>query len=83
MAKLNWQKLSLQQHRDRQAQIANKSASQKKLDKKWLLGKHYGTEISKLSLDYLIWASENLPEGNYHKLKADCELIRRYNKSNT
>jgi hypothetical protein len=79
MAKLNWQKLAHQQQHDRNRRAANRHDNQKKLEKVWQIGKYYGKKLDELPLDYLIWASENLGENNYHKLKADSELIRRHN----
>ena len=78
MAKLNWQKVASQQQRDRSQKIYNRNSKEKQLEKVWLLGKHSGKKLNELPLGYLIWASENLAENNYHKLKADSELIRRY-----
>jgi hypothetical protein len=79
MAKLNWQKLASQQQRDRSQKNYNRNSKEKQLEKVWLLGKHYGKKLNELPLGYLIWASETLSEDNHHKLKADSELIRRYN----
>ena len=79
MAKLNWQKVASQQYRDRAEKAHNRSSKEKQLEKVWLLGKHYGKKLNELPIGYLIWASENLAQDNYHKLKADSELIRRYN----
>ena len=78
MAKLNWQKLHIESKAQTNNRVANQEDWRRKHKNTWLLGKHYGKKINELSTKYLIWASENLPEGNVHKSKADVELIRRY-----
>jgi hypothetical protein len=82
MAKLNWQKLATIQAHDRHSKSYNKNESRKDLDKKWLLGAHYGKTMNQLPLQYLLWVSETFEDKNYHKIKADAELIKRHNKLN-
>lgn len=82
MARLNYQRLAEQQRQDRSDRISRRNhysyESEQRNRQIWLLGKHKGKNIQDLPLNYLIWASENLGEDNYHKTKADVELIRRY-----
>jgi hypothetical protein len=80
MAKLNYQKLAVQQQHDRNRSRTNKHESAKKFEKIWMLGTHYGKKLHELPLQYLIWVSETFKENDYHKLKADAELIRRHTK---
>lgn len=80
MAKLNWQKVAATQQRERNQHQFNHHEQQKKLDRVWLLGKHYGKPLGQLPLEYLLWASKTLPDNTYHRLKADSELTKRYYK---
>ena len=80
MAKLNYHKLHIQQQADRRNSEANQADWRRRHENTWLLGKHYGKKTNTLPLNYLIWASENLPEGNIHQSKANQELRKRYAK---
>lgn len=76
MARLNWQKLALDQRNARSAAQAKQTQD----SKIWFIGQYYGYNIADLPVDYLIWVSENFAESNYHRQRADVELIRRYNQ---
>jgi len=78
MAKLNYQKLAVQQQHDRNRSRTNKHENAKRFEKIWMVGIHYGKQLNELPLEYLIWVSKEFKENNYHKLKADAELIRRH-----
>ena len=78
MARLNYHKLAIEQNADKRNYEENQRDWQRRNKDTWLLGKHYGKKLKTLPLNYLIWASENLEEGNYHKAKADSELHRRW-----
>ena len=80
MARLNYHKLAIEQNADRRNSEENKRDWARRNQGTWMLGKHYGTPIKTLPLNYLIWASETLEEGNYHKSKADHELRTRHHK---
>lgn len=82
MARLNYQKLAIQQNADKRNYEANRRDWQRRNQHTWLLGKHYGKKINSLPLNYLIWVSETFNEGNPHKAKADNELLNRYHKQN-
>jgi hypothetical protein len=83
MARLNYQRLAQQQRLDNSNRVSNRNSYAYETEQRnrhiWLLGKYKGKKMTDLPLDYLIWASENLGEDNYHKVKADVELIRRHN----
>ena len=80
MARLNYHKLAIEQNADRRNSQENQRDWQRRNIGTWLLGKHYGKAVHTLPLNYLIWASETLEEGNYHKAKADLELRKRHRK---
>lgn len=80
MARLNYHKLAIDQQAQRRNSQENQRDWARRNQDTWLLGKHYGTPINALPLNYLIWASETLQEGNYHKAKADNELRKRHRK---
>lgn len=78
MSRLNWQRVAAQQQRDRATKQYNRGQAEKRLERIWLLGKHYGKHMHELPLEYLIWASETFKDDDYHRLKADAELLKRY-----
>lgn len=82
MAKLNWQKVAAdKKYKQSQANyFTDKSQANKNY---FMIGKHKGTHIRHIPTNYLIWASESLPERDIHKGLADKELVRRYNKIST
>lgn len=84
MARLNWQKLSVDSKQQaarefylQQQPIGGSSKSFYKNNKLWhIQGKHLGTHYSKLPLHYLNWVVDNL-KGDAKQIATD-ELYRRF-----
>jgi hypothetical protein len=81
MSKLNWQKLNYQ---SKQQAFREKSETPAPFNyddnSLWSLpGKHYGTHLTKLPLNYLLWILDNSTSGKYKGI-AESELYRRYNE---
>ena len=88
MARLDWQKVyhksqaevnSTPEEKDIKADLYYKHKQFKKTLKTgiWPSGKHSGTRVNELPVNYLIWAGQHL-HINYLKQQANNELLRRY-----
>ena len=88
MAKISWQRVHTQKlvtkareyewadNRQKQRQKLNETVSKSNT---WLIGKHSGTQIKALTIQYLCFVSETFPEESPYKQRADRELKYRYN----
>ena len=81
MAKLNWQRVSIQSKQQTYKETTPSNHYINYDDNQlWsLLGKHYGIHLSKLPVNYLGWILDNSTSIK-HKAIAETELRRRYNE---
>ena len=81
MAKLNWQRVSIQSKQQTYKETASSTNYINYDDNQlWSLsGKYYGTHLSKLPVNYLGWIVDNSTSIK-HKDIAEAEMRRRYNK---
>jgi hypothetical protein len=83
MAKINWSKhkqLKIKGDAYKELPIGGSQYGFYKENNLWTLsGKHQGTHIHKLPLNYLNWVIDNINSGTYKQQAID-ELYRRHNQ---